>query len=53
MDKELMTLASFEQLQGNEDDLVEKFQWAGRMLLKSVAILRYSGPMISSGVQAR
>ena len=39
MDKELMAPACLEQLQGNEDDLVEKFQWASRMLLELAAIL--------------
>lgn len=38
MDNELMTLTCLEQLHRNEDNLVEKFQWAGRMLLKLAAI---------------
>lgn len=50
MDKELMTPAYLEQLRGDDDGLVEKFQWAGRMLLKSTAIFRYSELVISSAV---
>ena len=29
-----------------------KFQWAGRVLLKSVALLRYSEPVVTSSVRA-
>ena len=48
MDKELMTLTALERLEGDGDDLVAKFQWIGRMFLKSVTILRYSEPTIAS-----
>ena len=47
-----MTPAYLEQLRGDDDGLVEKFQWAGRMLLKSTAIFRYSELVISSAVWA-
>ena len=33
-------------------NLVEKFQWAGHVLLKLVALLRYSEPVISSSIRA-
>ena len=52
MDKELMTPTLLEQLRGDDSGLVEKFQWAGYMLLKSAMLLRYSDPVISSGIQA-
>ena len=42
MDRELMVPALLEYLEGNDKNLETKFQWAGRVLLKSVALLRYS-----------
>ena len=52
MDKELMTSTCLEQLRGDEDSLVEKFQWAGCMLLKSAVIFRYLEPVIFSCIRA-
>ena len=44
MDNELMSLACLEQLKGDEDDLVDKLQWASHMLL------RYSESIVASRV---
>ena len=52
MDKELMTSAYLVQLRGDDEDLVEKFHWASRMLLKLVALFKYLEPVISSGIRA-
>ena len=52
MDRELMTPALLEQLWADDDGLEEKFPWVGRVLLKSTMLLRYSEPVISSGVRA-
>ena len=52
MDKKVMIPALLEQLRGDDDGLIEKFQWVYRMLLKSVALLTYSDSVISSGVRA-
>lgn len=52
MDKELMTPILLEQLQGDDEHLAKKFQWAGHELLKLVASFRYSELVISSGVRA-
>ena len=48
-----MTKAYLEQLWGDEDSLLEKLQWASCMLLKSVAIFRYSKSVVSFGIQAQ
>ena len=52
MNKELITPALLEQLRGDDDYLVENFQWASRVLLKSAVLLSYSKLIISSGVRA-
>ena len=52
MYKELMTLAYLEQPRGGKDGLVEKLQWAGRMVLKSVAIFRYSESVVGPRILA-
>ena len=52
MDKELMVPTLLERLEGDDENLVAKFQWAGRALLKSAALLRYSEPVVTSGVRA-
>ena len=52
MDKEFMISTTLEWLQGDDEDLVAKFQWMGHMLLKSATIIRYSKPLISSGARA-
>ena len=38
MDRELMVPALLECLEGNDENLAAKFQWAGRALLKSAAL---------------
>ena len=52
MDRELMVPALLEHLEGDNENLAAKFQWASRALLKSVALLRYSEPVVTSGVRA-
>ena len=52
MDRELMVPALLERLEGDDENLAAKFQWAGRMLLKSATLLRYSKPVVTFGVQA-
>ena len=47
-----MISTTLEWLQGDDEDLVAKFQWMGHMLLKSATIIRYSEPLISSGTRA-
>ena len=42
MDNELISPTGLEQLKGDENSLVDKLQWAGRMLLKSYAACQYS-----------
>ena len=46
MDRELMVPALLERLEGDDENLAAKFQWAGRALLKSgnsTQVLRASG----------
>lgn len=50
INKELVTLVIFEQLQGNDDGVVDMFQWIGCMLLKSVTILRSSESVVSYSI---
>ena len=52
MDRELMVLALLERLKGDSENLAAKFQWAGRALLKSMVLLRYSEPVVTSSVRA-
>ena len=52
MGRELMVLALLECLEGDDENLAAKFQWAGRVLLKSAALLRYSEPVVTYGIQA-
>ena len=40
MDKSLVTLAVLDQIGNDPDGVVDKFQWAGRMLLKAAIIVR-------------
>ena len=47
-----MTPALLEQLRDDDESLVEKFQWASCVLLKSKALLKCLEPVISSGVRA-
>ena len=52
MDKERMVPALLECLQRDDENLADKFQWASRAMLKSMALLRYSEPVITFGVRA-
>ena len=52
MDRELMVPGVLEYLEGNDENLVTKFQWAGRALLKLVTLLRYFEPGVTSSIQA-
>ena len=52
MDRELMVPALLERLEGNDENLAAKIQWAGCALLKLAALLRYSEPVVTSGVRA-
>ena len=52
MDKALVTLAVLDQIGGDDDSIMERFQWIGRMLLKSTTILRCSEPVVSSSIHA-
>ena len=52
MDRELMVPTLLERLEGDDENLEAKFQWASRALLKSVALLRYSEPVVTSSVRA-
>ena len=47
-----MTPAVLNQIVGDDDDIVDRFQWIGRMLLKSSAILRCLKLVVSSSVRA-
>ena len=50
MDKALVTPVVLEQIQGDDDDIVDRFQCIGCMLLKSATILRRLEPIVSSYV---
>ena len=52
MDQELMAPTTLVAFHGDEDDLVEKLQWAGRVLLKSTVVCCYSESIVTSGFQA-
>ena len=52
IDKELMTPTLLKHLRVNDDNLADKFQWIGHLLLKSAVVIRYSEPVISSRVRA-
>ena len=45
-----MVPALLEHLEGDNENLAAKFQWAGRALLKSAALLKYSEPVVTSCV---
>ena len=51
MDKTLVTPAVLNQIGDDQDGIVDRFQWAGRILLKAATILRCSEPMVSVGIQ--
>ena len=53
IDKELMIPALLKHLEGDDENLAAKFQWAGRAMLKSATLLRYSEPVITSDVEAK
>ena len=46
MDKALVTSAVLNQIGGDDDSIVDRFQWIGCMLLKSTTILRCSEPVV-------
>ena len=52
IDAALMTSTYLDQFRGDDDSLEKMFQWASRILLKSMAIFKYSMPLISSGIRA-
>ena len=52
MEKALVTPVVLDQIRGDDDSIVDRFQWIGRMLLKSTTILRCSEPTASSGIHA-
>ena len=52
MDKALVTPAVLNQIGGDDDGIMDRFQWIGRMLLKSATILRCSEPTVSSSIRA-
>ena len=52
VDQVLMTLATFEQFYEDKNDLVEKLQWAGSVLLKLAVVCHYLESVVSSRVRA-
>ena len=52
MDKSLVTLTILNQIGNDPDGVVDRFQWAGRMLLRAATILRCSEPAVSASIQA-
>ena len=47
-----MTPAVLDQIGNDIDGVMDRFQWASRMLLKAVTILKCSEPVVSVGIQA-
>ena len=52
MDMELIVPALLERLEGDDENLEAKFQWTSHALLKSVALLKYSESVVTSGIRA-
>ena len=52
MDKALVTPAVLHQIVGDDDCIMDRFQWIGRMLLKLVTIHRCLKLAISSNIRA-
>ena len=52
MDKALVTPTILNQFGNDLDGVVDRFQWAGRMLLKAMTILRCFKPIIFASIQA-
>ena len=52
MDKSLVTPAVLNQIGNDPNDVVDRFQWSGRMLLKVATILRCSELVVSACIQA-
>ena len=52
MEKSLVTSAVLDQIENDLDGAVDRFQWAGCMLLKVATIFRLSKPIVSAGIQA-
>ena len=52
MDKAVVTSAVLDQIRGDDDSIMDRFQWIGRMLLKLVTILRCLEPPVSFGIHA-
>ena len=50
MDKSLVTPVILDQIRNDPDGVVDRFQWAGRMLLKAATIIRCSEPVVSAGI---
>ena len=46
MDKTLVTPTVLDQIEGDHDGLVDRFQWIGCMLLKAATIVRCSEPVV-------
>ena len=52
LDKSLVTPAVLDQIENDFDGVVDRFQWAGRMVLKAATILRCSELVVSADIQA-
>ena len=50
-DKSLVTSAVLDQIGNDPDGIVDRFQWAGCILLKAATILKCSEPVVSTGIQ--